>query len=225
MAPCIMVQSAVLEPSGPPHPNDGYPQDQPQELASILRHVVMEHDGNTNPSHRAVLFLMELRADLDNRHFFVDVHHESKVVTRDIDEAMHMSKEFLQSITDLDGPTQIPKKGGKDENQVHFKKRPNNTAYQRGNKSQSKKWLPSPQDTPLAIKSRCGWQSEWSHNPQQAEKPSIGKPVSTWQGAAPSENIEGLFGLAKIIMSPGPVTQPDGAIFFLIFTYLRGRSH
>ena len=115
------------------------PQDQPQELASILRHVVMEHDGNTNPSHRAVLFLMELRADLDNRHFFLDVHHEFKVVTRDIDEAMHMSKEFLQSITDLDGPTQIPKKGGKDENRVHFKKRPNNTAYQRGNKSQSKK--------------------------------------------------------------------------------------
>ena len=56
MAPCIMVQSAVLEPSGPPHPNNGYPQDQPQELASTLRHVVIEHDSNTNPSHRAVLF-------------------------------------------------------------------------------------------------------------------------------------------------------------------------
>ena len=99
MAPYIMAQSAVLEPSGPPHLNDGYPQDQTQELTSILRRFVMEHDGNTNPSHRAVLFLMELRADLDNRHFFVDVRHESKVVT----QAMHLSKEFLQTITDLDG--------------------------------------------------------------------------------------------------------------------------
>ena len=95
-----MAQSAALEPSGLPHPNDGYPQDQ---LASILRGVIMEQDGNTNPSHHAVLFLMELRADLDNRHFFVDVRHEPEYVTRDIDEAMHLSKEFLQSITDLDG--------------------------------------------------------------------------------------------------------------------------
>ena len=66
----------------------------------------MEQDGNTNPSHHAVLFLMELRADLDNRHFFVDVRHEPEYVTRDIDEAMHLSKEFLQSIHPNDPKTE-----------------------------------------------------------------------------------------------------------------------
>ena len=55
----------------------------------------------------AVLFLMELRADLDNWHFFIDVRHEPENVTRDIDEAMHLSKEFLQSITDLDGAFEL----------------------------------------------------------------------------------------------------------------------
>ena len=62
----VMAQSALLELSGLPHPNDGYPQDQPQEIASILRRVVAEQDGNKNPTHHAVLFLMELREDLEN---------------------------------------------------------------------------------------------------------------------------------------------------------------
>ena len=72
-------------------------------MASILRRVVAEQDGDTNPTHRAVLFLMELRADLDNRYFFIDIRHESRATTRDIDDAMHLSEEFLQNITDLDG--------------------------------------------------------------------------------------------------------------------------
>ena len=54
-----MAQLALLEPSWLPHPNHGYLQDQPQELASILRHVVAEQDGNTNPTHQAILFLMD----------------------------------------------------------------------------------------------------------------------------------------------------------------------
>ena len=63
-----MAQSALLEPSWLPHPNDGYLQDQPQELASILRHVVAEQDGNTNPTHHAILFLMELCADMGGKY-------------------------------------------------------------------------------------------------------------------------------------------------------------
>ena len=74
----VMAQLALLELSGLPHPNDGYPQDQPQEIASILRRVVAEQDGNKNPTHHAVLFLMELREDLENPYFFVDIRHESK---------------------------------------------------------------------------------------------------------------------------------------------------
>ena len=49
-APYIMAQSALLEPSGLPHPNNGYAQDQPQEIASVLRRVMAEQDGNTNPT-------------------------------------------------------------------------------------------------------------------------------------------------------------------------------
>ena len=96
MASYIMAQSALLKPSGLPLPSDGYPQD--QEVASILRHVVAEQDGNTNPTHHAIL----LRADLENRHFFVDIRQESKTTTRDIDDVMHLSKDFLQTITNLD---------------------------------------------------------------------------------------------------------------------------
>ena len=40
----VMAQLALLEPSELPHPNDGYPQDQPQEIASILRRVLAEQD-------------------------------------------------------------------------------------------------------------------------------------------------------------------------------------
>ena len=43
------------------------------------------------------------QADLENRYFFVDIRHKSKATTRDIDDAMHLSEDFLQNITDLDG--------------------------------------------------------------------------------------------------------------------------
>ena len=46
---------------------------------------------------------MELRADLEDRHCFHDTRHEPEDVTRDIAEAMHLSLDFLQSMTDLDG--------------------------------------------------------------------------------------------------------------------------
>ena len=50
---------------------------------------------------------MELRADLDNRHCFADTHHEPQNVTWDIDEAMHLLMDFLQSMTDLDGAFEL----------------------------------------------------------------------------------------------------------------------
>ena len=46
---------------------------------------------------------MELSADLDDQHRFHDTRHELQNVTQDIDEAMHLLLDFLQSITDLDG--------------------------------------------------------------------------------------------------------------------------
>ena len=54
MTSFIMAQSAAV---GPFHPNDddGYPQFHPRELASTLRRVVIEQNGNTNPSSQTVL--------------------------------------------------------------------------------------------------------------------------------------------------------------------------
>ena len=46
---------------------------------------------------------MELRADLEDRHRFQNTNREPDHVTQDIAEAMHLSLDFLQSITDLDG--------------------------------------------------------------------------------------------------------------------------
>ena len=95
-----MAHSALLEPSGPPPSNDESPHDQYQETATILKRVVAEQNGSTNPTHRAVLILLELRADLEHRYFFVDVRHEPRAISRDIDDAMHLSADFLQNITD-----------------------------------------------------------------------------------------------------------------------------
>ena len=59
-APHIKAQLAALEPIGLPHPDDEHLQDPNKEIASNLQRVVAEHNGNTNPTHHAVLFLMEL---------------------------------------------------------------------------------------------------------------------------------------------------------------------
>ena len=102
-----MAQPAVFEPPGPFHLNinDGYPQTRSQDLASILCHVVIDQNGNDNPSHHTVLLLMELRANLENRHYSPDAcwEPEPESVIWDIDEAMHLSMDFLQSMTDLNG--------------------------------------------------------------------------------------------------------------------------
>ena len=45
---------------------------------------------------------MELRSDLEDRHRF-QTNREPEHVTQDIAEAMQLSLDFLQSITDLDG--------------------------------------------------------------------------------------------------------------------------
>ena len=62
MAPCIMAQLADFEPPGPFFLNiaDGHPQTRSQDLASILKDVVIDQNGNDNPSHHTVLLLMEL---------------------------------------------------------------------------------------------------------------------------------------------------------------------
>ena len=107
MAPYIMAQPARFEPPGPLYLDiaNGHPQTRSQDLASILKHVVIDQDGDGNPSHHTVLLLMELRARLENRHDFPDANQEpeSDSVIRDIDEAMHLSLKFLQSMIDLDG--------------------------------------------------------------------------------------------------------------------------
>ena len=92
-----MAQSAGFEPPGPLYS---------QDLASILKNVVIDQDGNGNPSHHTVLLLMELRANLENRHDdFPDANQEPEPdsVIRAVDEAMHLSLQFLQSMTDLNG--------------------------------------------------------------------------------------------------------------------------
>ena len=79
MTSCIMARLTVLEPPGHFHLNvgDGYPQARSQDLASVLRHVVIDQNGNDNPSDHTVLLLMELRANLENRHYFPDVQKSS----------------------------------------------------------------------------------------------------------------------------------------------------
>ena len=107
MAPCIIAQTAGFEPPGPFYLNiaNGHPQTRSQDLASVLKHVVIDQDGNDNPSHHTVLLLMELRANLENRHDSPDACQEPKSdsVIWAIDEAMHLSLQFLQSMTDLNG--------------------------------------------------------------------------------------------------------------------------
>ena len=102
-----MAQSAVFEPPGPFHLNvdDGHPHTRSQDLASVLKHVVTDQNGNDNPSHHTVLLLMELRANLENRHDSPDAcqEPESESAIWAVDEAMHLSLEFLQSMTDLNG--------------------------------------------------------------------------------------------------------------------------
>ena len=103
-----MAQTAGFEPPGPLYLNiaNGHPQTRSQDLASILKNVVIDQDGNGNPSHHTVLLLMELRANLENRHDdFPDANQEPEPdsVIRAVDEAMHLSLQFLQSMTDLNG--------------------------------------------------------------------------------------------------------------------------
>ena len=49
---------------------------------------------------------MELREDLENRRYFVDIRQEPLATTRDIEDAMFLSEDFLQNITDRDGAFQ-----------------------------------------------------------------------------------------------------------------------
>jgi len=98
---------AGFEPPGPFYLNiaDGHPQTRSQDLASILKDVVIDQNGNDNPSHHTVLLLMELRANIENRHDFPNAcqepEHDSVIWA--IDEAMHLSLQFLQRMTDLNG--------------------------------------------------------------------------------------------------------------------------
>ena len=46
---------------------------------------------------------MELRADLENLFFCIDIRHKPRATSRDIEDAMHLLEEFLQNITNLDG--------------------------------------------------------------------------------------------------------------------------
>ena len=107
MAPCIMAQSADFEPPTPYFLNiaGGHPQTRSQDLASILKDVVIDQNGNDNPSHHTVLLLMELRANIENRHDFPNACQEPEPdsVIWAIDEAMHLSLQFLQRMTDLNG--------------------------------------------------------------------------------------------------------------------------
>ena len=105
MTSCTMARRAVFEPPGPFHldVDDGYPRTRSQDLASVLRHVVIDQNGNDNPSHHTVLLLMELRANLENRHYSPDACQEPEFVIWDINEATHLSMDFLQSMTDLNG--------------------------------------------------------------------------------------------------------------------------
>ena len=107
MTSCIMAQSADFEPPTPYFLNiaGGHPQTRSQDLASILKDVVIDQNGNDNPSHHTVLLLMELRANLENRHDSPDAcqEPESESAIWAINEAMHLSLEFLQSMTDLNG--------------------------------------------------------------------------------------------------------------------------
>ena len=91
------------------HPDGKNPQDTTDlnhQTASILRDIVTEQNGNTNPTYQTTLCLMELRAALENRYLFVDIRYETMATTRNIEDAMFISEKFLQSITDLDGTFQ-----------------------------------------------------------------------------------------------------------------------
>lgn len=55
--------------------------DPNHQTASILRDVVAKQNGNTNPAYQTVLCLMELRAALEDRHFFVDTRYEAMATT------------------------------------------------------------------------------------------------------------------------------------------------
>ena len=55
------------------------------------------------PTYQTVLCLMELRAALENRYFFVDIRYEAMP---NIEATMFISEEFLQNITYFDGTFQ-----------------------------------------------------------------------------------------------------------------------
>ena len=44
---------------------------------------------------------MELRADLKNRYYFVDIYHETMATNQDIKDAMFLSEDFLQNTTNI----------------------------------------------------------------------------------------------------------------------------
>ena len=102
-----MAQSTDFEPPTPFFLNiaGSHPQTRSQDLASILKDVVIDQNGNSNPSHHTVLLLMELRANLENRYDFPNACQapEPDSVIWAIDEAMHLSLQFLQRMTDLNG--------------------------------------------------------------------------------------------------------------------------
>ena len=105
MAPYIMAQSALFEPDLEDQlwlcQQDN---DNPNKVtATILRCVIKEHNDSTSPTRHAVIFLMELRPDLENQHFSSYIRHEPMSTTRDIEAEMLLSEDFLQNITNVHG--------------------------------------------------------------------------------------------------------------------------
>lgn len=67
-----------------------------------------EHNSSTNrsptnPTRHAVIFLMQLRADLENRHLSAYVRSKPISTTQNIEAAMFLSENFLKNITNTDG--------------------------------------------------------------------------------------------------------------------------
>ena len=73
-------------------------------MSSILLEVVAQQHVNTSPTYQVVLYIMDLRSELEEEHFqIIGNYYIAASEINTVEDALFTSETFLQDITDIDG--------------------------------------------------------------------------------------------------------------------------